>query len=174
MTHASLTRRGFLLVELMAVLAIGALLLGILGKMVVDMIYLQGVATQHADRMAVMDGLTRRIRSDTRAAVNSEWREHTLTLRTLGSAGLTNVTYTFELGTVGRQATGEAATEWQSRRLEFAHRIERGPRGDVLMLDFIELPPPRATSLPNRKYPVTFLLPSAVGDAGAPEQGGES
>ena len=54
MTYASHTRRGFLLVELMAVLAIGALLLGILGKMVVDMIYLQRVATQHADRVAVM------------------------------------------------------------------------------------------------------------------------
>jgi hypothetical protein len=165
MTQTTLTRRAFLLVELMAVLAIGALLLGVLGKMVVDMIYLQRIATQHADRVAMMDALTRRIRTDTLASVNYEWREHALVLRTLGSAGLTTVTYRFDPATIERQATGEAPTAWRSRRLEFAQRIERGPRGDVLTLDFIESPPPRATSLPNRKFPVAFLLPPVAGDA---------
>ena len=123
MTRAPITRRGFLLVELMAVLAIAALLLGILGKLVVDMIYVQRVGAQHADRMAVLDALAQRIRADTRAAVNYDWRDSVLKLRTLGPAGLTDVTYAFEPDAVWRQVSGEAATEWRSRRMGIACRI---------------------------------------------------
>jgi len=80
MTTPRRTARAFMLVELMWVILLSAVFLGILGKLTIDAFYLLRVASQHSDRMAVMDSLTGRLRSDALRASAYRWNGRTLTL----------------------------------------------------------------------------------------------
>jgi hypothetical protein len=159
MTRPATIRRGIFLAELLAVIAIGILLLALLGKLVTDAIYLQTIAAQHSNRTAVMDALSHRLRQDTLAAVAYEESGKALTLHVLDTAGSSQVTYTFTPELVRRTTSAGDEGAWQSQRLEFAWQVESGARADVLVLDFIEIPPPRRAGLPPRTFSTPFLLP---------------
>lgn len=159
MTGPRSIRRGIFLTELLAVVAIGVLVMALLGKLVTDAIYLQTIAAQHGNRTAVMDALTHRLNQDTLAAVGYEEHGAGLTLQVVNSAGLARVTYAFLPELVRRTTPGGEESEWQSQRLEFAWHIEPGTRADVLVLDFVEVAPPRRTGLPPRTFSTSFLLP---------------
>ena len=62
MSRPPTRRPAFLLTELLAMLVLGTALLVILGKLTVEILYLQRIAAEHADRVAVMDSLSRRLR----------------------------------------------------------------------------------------------------------------
>lgn len=164
-------RRSFLLTEVLAVLAIGVLVLAMLAKLVTDAMYLQQLAALHGNRVAVMDALSHRLQGDALAAVAYEQDGTTLSLRTLTHDGPSQVTYTFAPDVVRRVSSGGDEAEWQSIRLEFSWRIESGPRADVLVLDFIEVPPPRRTALPPRTFSAAFLLPLGANPPAHPGEG---
>ncbi len=163
-------RRAILLVEVLMVMVIVVVLVGLLFKLVIDAMYLQRIAAQHAARVATMDSLTRRLQRDALATTRYDQHLNTLTLRTLAAAGGSSVSYTIEPEFVRRvQADGDDR-EWRAERLRFDWHIEHGARGDVLILAFTELPPPRATILPNRSYPAAFGLPRAQPPLRAPAE----
>jgi hypothetical protein len=162
-------RRGFTLWAVIATMPLAALLLALLGKLVVDGIYLQRVATQHANLVATGDALTRQLRLDTWATVAWQRTEDTLTLQTVGPDGPATVTYTLGEDFVRRTASTEAEREWRCWRLRFGWRVETGPRGAVLWLELREALPPRATAVRPRTYTTTFLLPKRA--MAAPQEG---
>lgn len=169
MTAGRSTRRGFLLLELVIVVVLAAGVLWILSKLLIDGLYLQRIAGQHVARVGVVDALTRRIRTDALSAIGYGWRvaerEATLVLSGRAGGSTSEVRYVFEPDRVVRsERSGESVT-WQRERLRFAARTERGPQADILYVDFIELPPPRATVLPDRRFSVSVLLPRAADDS---------
>lgn len=173
MTTARRTARAFMLMELMWVIMLGAVFLGILGKLTIDAFYLLRVAGQHSNRMAVMDSLTRRLRSDALRACAYRWDGHTLTLIGAADGSDRDVRYVVDVDRVRRAAGGVETHQWQMFRLRFTGECQRGPRADVLQLEFIEQPPERAGRLPDRRFTLSVLLPPAAGD-GAPTSGGGS
>jgi hypothetical protein len=166
------TRRGFLLVHVILMLPLAALVLLILGQLMLDALYLQRVAIQHANIVAVGDSLTQQLRQDAWAARSYRRSEDSITLSTVGPDGARPITYTFEPADVRRTAPGGDERAWHCWRLRFDWRIESGPRGDVLVLEQLEAPPPRATAVLPRSFPTTFLLPPIESPAGAPEEPG--
>jgi hypothetical protein len=162
MTRRGPIRRSFLLTEVIALLAVGVILLAFLAKFVADAIYLQQLAAQHGNRIAVMDALSHRLRGDALAATNYEYDGTALTLRLANGSGPSEVTYILTPDIVRRTTTSGEETEWESRRLEFVWRIEWGSRADVLLLDFIEVPPPRRTELPPQTFSASFVLPHGL------------
>jgi hypothetical protein len=145
--------------HVLATLPLAALLLLILGKLFVDTIYLQAVAAQHANLVAVADSLTRQLRQDAWATATYRQTGNGLALQTVGAAGSVPVIYTFEPELVRRTALDGDERVWRCRRLQFDWHVEGGPRGDVLWLDLREIRPARATAVLPRSYAVTFLLP---------------
>jgi len=173
MTTGRRTARAFMLMELMWVIMLGAVFLGILGKLTIDAFYLLRVAGQHSDRMAVMDSLTHRLRTDAVRAVAYRWDGQTLTLIRAADGPDRDVHYVVDVDGVRRAEAGVETHQWQMYRLGFAGECQRGLRADVLQLEFIEQPPERAGHLPDRRFTLSVLLPPAAGD-GAPTPGGES
>ena len=172
MTTPRRTARAFLLIELMWVILLSAVFLGILGKLTIDAFYLLRVAGQHSNRMAVMDSLTGRLRSDALRACAYRWDGHTLTLIGAGAGSDRDVRYVVDVDRVRRAEAGVETHLWRMFRLRFAGECQRGPRADVLQLEFIEQPPERAGRLPDRRFTLGVLLPPAAGDD-APTSGGE-
>jgi hypothetical protein len=151
---------------------LGAVFLGILGKLTIDAFYLLRVAGQHSDRMAVMDSLIGRLRADAVRAVAYRWDGHTLTLMRAADNPDRDVQYGIGIDHVWRAEAGVETDQWQMFRLGFAAECRRGLRADVLQLEFIEQPPERAGRLPDRRFALTVVLPPAAGDD-APASGGE-
>ena len=158
MRPASARRSGYLLVHVIAVLPLAALLMLILGKLVIDTLYLQRVAAQHANIVAVGDSLARHLREDTWAALDYGLDGNAFALQTVSPAGRDSVTYTFDKETV-RRRTSDGDEAWACTRLRFEWQVESGPRGDVLWLALREIPPARATAVLPRSFTLTFLLP---------------
>lgn len=173
MTTTHRTARAFMLVELMWVILLSALFLGILGKLTIDAFYLLRVAGQHTNRMAVMDSLTRQLRSDGLRAVAYQWDGRTLTLIRAADGPDRDVHYVVDVDHVRRAQAGVETHQWQMFRLGFAAECQRGLRADVLRLEFIEQPPERAGRLPDRRFTLSVLLPALAGDS-APMSEGES
>ena len=88
------------------------------------------------------------------------WRigDDGLTLATIDA----DVNYTLGADRVRRTTGDGEVKEWRSRRLAFGWRVETGSRGSVLVVEFVEQPPSRATPLPDRSYPAAFYLPQAA------------
>ena len=166
-------RRGaFTLVELLAVLALSTIVAGILGRMVVDAIYLHRIAAEHADRMAVIDSLDRQLRDDCRAAERARWDGHSLDLTPLGAVPSAIVRYVLDDRRVARLADNAETHVWQSKRLRFDVRVESGAQAAVFHLVCHEEPPPRATALPVRAFDLAFVLP-LTGAEHSPRAGGQ-
>lgn len=155
-------RTGFALIELLAVVAVGGVLLAILGRLLIDAFVLQRGAAEHADRVAVITSLTRYLRKDTLGAVAAEWSADTLRLEVLSDGEAANVVYVLTPDCVQRLGPGSAERAWQATRLQFATRSETGPRGTVWWLECTEEPPLRRTPVVARTYDIPFLLPPAA------------
>ena len=165
MTARPLSRRCFLLVELMIVIALGTGVIWILGKLLLDGQYLHRIAGQHQARVGTMDTLTDQLRDDALSTVTYEWQpsEQGGTLAVWHDRGRSAsvARYAFETTQVTRTDASGLSDTWETERLRFAAQIEPGPCADVLQVDFIELPPRRAMSLPNRCFSISILLPRA-------------
>ncbi len=168
MTHREARQRGVLLVELLAAVALCAVVAALLGKMLIDVLALQSAAAQHANRMAVMDAAVRQMRRDLLAATGCERDGAALVLTLAGAEGPQRVRWTVAPEVLRRVRADGEDREWRAMRLKFAARFAPGPRGDLLTIDFIEARPPHPTAVPNRIYPTTFLLPR-----GGPAAAGE-
>jgi hypothetical protein len=147
------------LTQVLLMLPLAGVLLTILGTLTVDILYMQRVAAQHANMAAIADNLVRQLRADTRAATSYARDGDRLDLEVLTRDGVQRVTYTVAGEYLQRRGPNGADTTWQYYRLEFAWRVEDGPRGDVLWLELRELPPPRKTAVLPRSFTTSFLLP---------------
>lgn len=151
-------RRAVTLVEVLGALAVGTVLLTLLGKIVVDAIRFQHRAVAHADRVAIMDTLGRRLHDDLLAATACAFKDGQLTVTRLADAGRLDVKYAIGPDLVRRTANDDQESEWRAPGLTYECVVARGPRGAILTVRFIEQPPPH-TPLPVRTYPATFVLP---------------
>ncbi len=154
-------KHAVILVQLLLMLPIAALLLLVLGRLIVDAIYIQRVAAQHTDLVAVEEDLLRSLQRDAWAATAYQRTADTLLLQTVTSAGVAQVSYTFAPALVQRSLPAGPERYWRAARLNFAWRIEPGPRADVLWLNLHELPAPRQSPAIPRDYTATVLLPHA-------------
>jgi hypothetical protein len=167
MTRRPNHRRGVFLSELVVALGLAALLVFLLGRLFVDSIYLQRIATQHTNRAAVIDDFARQVTKDARSATTADFTDGVLELSLRTPAGPATVHYTFEPEAARR--TGPLGTEsvWRSIRLRFDTTVERGPDANLLQVTFTELAPPRRSALLPRSFSQTFLLPA---EGAAPEE----
>lgn len=156
------TRRAYILTELLALLTVGMVLLTLLGKQTITVLRVQRLAAEHANRLAVMDSLTRQLTADARGVLTWELAGETLVLRVQRDAGPAEVRYTLATGRVQRSGAADDDRAWQAGRLTFGWRVEHGPRGSILWLDFTEQPPPQSLGLPQRTYSVATGLPRAA------------
>lgn len=164
-------RPAYLLTELLALLTVGVVLLTLLGKLTLTLLRVQRLAAEHATRMAVMDSLTRQLTDDARGVLTWGLEGATLWLRVCGDDGPADLQYQLTAGQVQRSSPMNGTRAWQADRLTFAWRVERGPQGSVLWLDFTEQPPPRSLGLPNRTYSVATGWPrSTPAVVAAPEE----
>ncbi|MEW6251184.1 MAG: hypothetical protein AB1716_11090 [Planctomycetota bacterium] len=154
-------RPAFALVHMLAVLPIAALLLMLLGRLIIDAIYVQRLAAEHLEFVTLQDDLLTALRRDACAATGYVEDGDSLVLRTAGPRGPEIVTYTVEPQSARRTRPGETERIWQSRRLRFGWHIERGPRGHVLWLTLEQTPPARRTAVLPHSLTATVLLPAA-------------
>ncbi len=158
------SRRGMLLLELVAMIMIGVVMLSVLARMIVNHLEFQRLSRLHDNRMAVMDSLIRRLERDAVTTAAYRWQGDPATL-TLGQASAPTVQYRIQPASVMRLVGGIETDRWSSMRLRFSARVERGPRADILGITFTEQPPPRRRRLPDRTYTKSVTLPAtAVGD----------
>lgn len=161
MNPHSRDRHGFLLCELLLVIMLSMLITGISWKLIVDAMYLQRVAGQSADRTAVMDSLARVLQRDAASARDTSWEGGSLTLSLADHAG--QVVYDIGPSSIRRRQGDVETSVWSAARLSFEPRIEHGSRSDLLLIDFVEQPPPRATVLGVRRQVLSILLPLRAG-----------
>ena len=160
-------RRGIFLVELVVVIILGAGMMWVLGKLLLDGLYLQRLAGQHEARASSMVTLTQRLRDDALAATSYRWEAGDpggmLVINRCVDGVSSLVRYAVLSDRVSRSNDGGESDAWQAERLCFAARVESGPCADIFQVDFVELPPPRAPMLSPRQSSVSVLLPPAVG-----------
>lgn len=152
-------KRGYFLGTLLLVLSLAAPVAVLLGWVLIRAISLQHLAAEHTNRVAVMDSLTRRLSLDALACQHYARSAGDLTLETYGQSGLQTVRYDLEHGVVRRTTADGDVWEWRARRLVYTWDVESGPRGDLLLLHFVEQPPPHASGVLPRTYVVPILLP---------------
>lgn len=172
MTRGRPQNRGFTLVELIIVIAAVGGTLFVLGKLLLDGIYLQRVAAQHANQVAVTDALTKRLRADALGAAACAWEDGpsgpTLLLHTYAEGRLSPVQWTFEPNRVIRRDAGREAGLFDAERLGFAARCETTAGSSVLALDLLVAPPARAAGRPPRLATTYVLLPPKDPQESAP------
>jgi len=164
--------RAFTLVELLIVVSAVAGTLFVLGKLLVDGIYLQRTAAEHANRVAVTQALTRRLRADALGATARAWGEDasglSLKLVTYADGAPHQAHWAFERERAVRRVDGCEAGLFFAERLQFSAHITQRARSDVLVLDLIVTPPARAWSRSPRTHSEYVLIPR---ESGAPVEG---
>lgn len=159
-------RRAVALVELLMVLIPATILLGLMAMMTADFVTLQRLAGEHAARMATVDSICTRVRDDLVSAGQADWfiaapGAGTLTLTLPGDL---HIAYRIETSRVTRIADGVEDSVWTANRLQFECDAVAGGRGRLLRLALVELPPPRNSLLPSRRFSTTFVLPAGSVD----------
>lgn len=156
-------RHGYLLVELLLVIAIAAILLTIMGKLILDAIYLQRIATQHLHRMAQIEQAVETMRRDACAALASGWETDgesaRLTLVNETDPARETIEYRIEAARISRWERGRQSHAWEAPRLTFRGGFETGATHGLFVLTCEERPPPRATTLPLRTFEISVLTP---------------
>jgi Tfp pilus assembly protein PilV len=131
--------RGFLLAEILGLLAIAMLILVVLGQLVLTANRLQRSATGHTDRMSVADDLYQQLWTDSLQTIESrQVDDRTLLLKVHGRAGQSEVRYTFAEDAVERSADGAAEQVWSARQLIFGWEMNPTGAGLLLALTFTE------------------------------------
>ena len=158
--------RAFTLLELMCMLSAASIVLSVLGKLLVDGIYLERIAGERADRLAVVDTMIERLRADALGATAATWNQSetgaTVTLRTCCDGGRQQVDWVFRGDDVVRRVDGREADGFQAKRVRFAARIEQGSRFDILVVEMAVRPPARARSNRPRILSEPVLLPRST------------
>lgn len=165
-------RNAFLLNEALIAIAVGGVAVVIGTKLLVDAIYLHYLAAGHDRRQIVQDALTEHLRADLMAAAEFAWREDGAGATLLLFAGGEpdeEVSYRVEPERLTRRSSMGPEAVWSAERLQF--RAEAPPSAALLRIAFVEMPPARATALPNRTLERTFRLPRARTAATEPEAG---
>lgn len=144
----------FSLLELISAIAGATLLVALCFQLFNSTVYLQRLAAQHADRTAAVDHLARQLRADLLAAERVSFENPWLRLSGLSSS----VDYRFVADHVARFEDGREIERWHAVRLSFSVQFRTGPAGDLLRIDCIESPPPRATRLGVRCDTLAFPL----------------
>jgi prepilin-type N-terminal cleavage/methylation domain-containing protein len=165
MTTTARRNQAFTLVEVVIAIAVVTIILAVLGKFLIDGMYLQRVATQRADRTAIIDALMRRLNADALGATRYDWVDGpsgpTLTLKTVGDGSVRDVRYVFERDRVIRYEAGRESGVFGADRLQFDARLDFGYRWDTLVVDLMVAPPARAHWRPARITTRRILLPHA-------------
>jgi type II secretory pathway pseudopilin PulG len=156
-------QRAWVLLELVLTLALVGVIVFVLGKLVLDGIYLQRIAGEYANRLAVTAALTERLRADALGAVAYTWTENTagpmLMLSTYADGSHRQVLWVFRSDDVRRIAEGRDVGGFSAERLQFSARIEPGEKSDRLVLELIVPPPARAWRKSPHLSTVYVLLP---------------
>jgi type II secretory pathway pseudopilin PulG len=162
-THSRHQIRAFTLLELMVTIAVAMVIIAVLGKLLLDGIYLQRIAWERANRLAISGALTDRLHADALGAVAQvcEADDPTLTLKLLTYADSTSqhVQWVFRPDEVLRRVDGREAESFRAERLRFSAHVEEGARADLLVLDLIVSPPARSWRRPPRTSTEHVLLP---------------
>ncbi len=153
----------YVLLELMFTLALVTVIVFVLGKLVLDGIYLQRIAGEHANRCAVTAALTERLRADALGAIAYTWTEDaaglTLMLSTYADGSHRQVRWVFRRDEALRIAGGRDAGGFSAERLQFSARIEADEQFDTLAVEFVVPPPARALRKSPRVFSEHVLLP---------------
>lgn len=159
-------RRAFMLVELLSVLIPATILLGLMAVLIADFITLQRLAGEHAARMTVADSLCARMRADIASARHADWTtaEDGSGTLSLSSPAEARIAYRIESNRVTRSVADVEDSVWSAARLQFACNCLSGSSGRLLRLALDELPPPRNSLLPSRRFATTFVLPTGSTD----------
>lgn len=158
-SRRSIRVRAYLLAQVLLMLPLAGVLLLLLGTLLVDMLYVQRVAAEHANLTAITDHLTRQLRADVCACTHYDLAGDDLTLHLLTRAGPQPVVYTLRPQLIRRRGPDGADSAWSYHRLAFTWHLDDGPLTDLLWLDFRELLPARKTAVLPRSYTTSFLLP---------------
>lgn len=155
--------RAFMLLELMFAISVASIIFFALGKLLLDGIYLQRIAAQRANRLAVTQALTERLRADALGAVAYAWNEResasTLKLHTYADGSHRQVDWVFRGDQVVRRADDRDAGGFRTERLRFYAQIERNTHADILALELIVCPPARSRHSSPRSSSERVLLP---------------
>jgi type II secretory pathway pseudopilin PulG len=158
--------RAFTLLELLLAIAVSMLILAVLGKLLLDGIYLQRLAWERTTRSAVSGALIQRLRADALGAAAHTCEERTsgltLDLLTCIDGQPQQVRWVFERDDVLRRADGCDAGSFCAERLQFAAHVEPQARGDLLVLDLTVSPPARARHRPPLTFSQYVLLPQPM------------
>ena len=152
--------RGFMLVHVITTLPLAAMLLLLLGKLVLDALYVQRVASEHARIVDVSEGLARSLRQDALGATTWRLSDGLLRIETTTKSGPASVEYQLSTERIRRSTPGMADQSWAAPRLQFKWRVEDGPRGSVLWLDLSERAPARKVGVLTDSVVAGVLLPS--------------
>ena len=155
--------RSFTLLGALFAISASAIILSVLGKLLLDGMYLQRIAAERSNRLAVMDSLTERLRADALGATAYAWDEgestQTLKLCPCADGAQHHVDWIFEGGDVLRRVDGCEAGGFHATRVGLTARVERSARCDVLILDVTVFPPTHSRSPEPRNYAQCVLLP---------------
>jgi type II secretory pathway pseudopilin PulG len=164
--------RAFTLVELMFVISAASIALFVLGKLLIDGIYLQRIAGERANRLAVLESMVETLRADALVASGYTLTENengpTLALRTYAEGSYRRVEWAFQGDHVLRRVDGREAGRFAAPRVCLAARLEHGARFDILALQTTVSPPPRSSRKSPRTYAERLLLPRCAASEPAP------
>jgi len=163
-------RPAYLLVELVIAIGVVSLVVAVLGKLLTDGIYLQRVAGQHANHLALISALRGRLHTDALGAVAYSWDERpdgpALSLVTFADGQEEHVRWTFLREAAMRCVDGRDAGGFAAERLEFSARVEPGARCDTLVAELIIPPAARGLHKNPHVYCVHVPLPASVDVSG--------
>jgi type II secretory pathway pseudopilin PulG len=163
MSRSRCPLRAFILVELLVAIAVSMVIIAVLGKLLLDGMYLQRIAWERTSRNAVADALADRLRADALGAAGHNWIADdcglTLNLLTCAAGSPQNVEWRFAPESVVRRVEHREAGSFEAERLRFAARIEPNERADLLLLDLIVSPPERARYARPRIWSQCVFLP---------------
>lgn len=157
------SRRAFLLAEAMFAIAMGVVAVAIGSKLLVDAMYLQYLAAGHDNRLIAQNAVTEHLRADLLSSAAYEWRTDgdaaTLLLFESKPSTTAEIEYRIEPEHVVRRTAQGDESVWGAERLAFRGERLPAPNTSLLRIAFVEVPPARATALPNRTLERTFRLP---------------
>lgn len=160
MTRLQTRRRAYLLVHVVTILPIAALLLLVLGRLLLDSLYVQRVAAEHARIVAAGADLLRQLRADALATTRWSLRGDVLRLEAVLPGGQTPIEYRLARDHVARVAASSAERHWSAPRLRFVWQLETGGAGSVLWVELNESPPARKTAVLVKRFRASVFLPA--------------
>lgn len=161
--HRGHTRGGFLFVEAIAMVAMGLLLVAVLGRATLALVQMERSAREHSARISVTTHLAERLHRDLWQAADARFADDRLDINT-GAPDSPAVRYEFTPDAVRRLVAGEERGIWQAKNLSFAWDSEPGSAGTVLVLHVVTVARPGRDPVPARVVPLAFALPTRTAE----------